>query len=128
MQHKKTKKKFEMRLIETEGADEGFMSTFDGERQARLRVKNDKHVDELIDVFSTDSCKFMVLKQRRKAMMSLKDFVNEYFENRTNAVSGLSRLEFACSTLGSVCASLARFENQGVMHRQISRRSIKFHI
>ena len=35
-------------------------------------------------------------------------------------------LKFACSTLASLCAALARFEKHGVVHRQISRDSIKF--
>ena len=108
MQHKKTKKKFEMRSLETEGADPACLGIFDCERQARLQVNNDKYVDILFDFFSTDSSKFMILRQKSKAKMCLSTFLGKYFD-RADAVSGLPRLEFACGTLGSICTALARF-------------------
>ena len=51
-----------MRSVETEGAEPDDMGIFDCERQARLKVNDDKYVDALHDSFSTDSCKFMILK------------------------------------------------------------------
>lgn len=113
-----------MRSIESESAEAGFMSIFDCERKARLQMFNDKHVDIIIDVFSTDTCQFMILKQKSNAKMSLTSVVDKY--HRAGTVSGLRLLNFACSTLGSLCAALARYEKQEVVHRQINRDSIKF--
>ena len=121
-------KKFEMRSIEIEGAEPACIGTFDCERQARLQVNEDKYVDSLLDFFSTDSCKFMILQHKSKAKLSLSSFVRQYYENRAGAVSSLRRLDFACSTLGSLCAALARFQKQRVVHRQINTESIKFRI
>ena len=117
-----------MRSVETEGAEPDYVGIFNYERQARLQVDGDKYVDMLHDFFSTDSCKFMILKPKSKAKMSLSTFVRKYYDNEEGAVSGLHRLNFACSTLGSVCAALARFEKQGVVHRRINQDSIKFRI
>ena len=64
-------KKFEMRSVETEGAEPDHIDIFDCEKQARLQVNEDKYVDTLHDSFSTDSCKFMILKYKSKAKMSL---------------------------------------------------------
>ena len=82
----------------------------------------------LVDVFSKDSCQFMIIKQKHNVKMNLASFIDRYYEGRAGQLSGLRRLEFACSTLGSACAALARFKKQGVLHRQISRESIKFRI
>ena len=98
-----------MRSIETEGVEAACMSIFDSERYARQLIVDDKQVDMLVDVFSTDTCKFMILKQKHKVKMNLASFIDKYYENQAGHLSGLRRLEFACSTLGSVCAALARF-------------------
>ena len=51
-----------MRSIETQSAEAGSMSLFDCETKARLQMFDDKYMDVILDVFSTDSGQFMILK------------------------------------------------------------------
>ena len=56
--------------------------------------------------------------------MSLAEVVEK--QKCFGKISGLRLLNFACSTLASLCSTLARFEKHGVVHRQVNKDSIKF--
>ena len=107
----------------TDASGQGALSkgTFDYERKVLQKIQHISHVTKLLDLFEKDDTTYMLI--REETALTIIAVLREFLTNTAN--QNVSLLDFAGSTVAQTCKVLSKLHHAGIVHRQLSTRSIR---